>query len=116
MPAAPSPGRLFRFLPPHSRPQGTDIAAAAGWTVAGVSTAIWLVQLVDLAEAICVKQKSMEFQLIRGADVTVCTLDVFVIMDSWDATGLNLFLVASKEHKFQAAVEPAKKFRGGQLW
>jgi hypothetical protein len=45
MPAAPSNGRLFRFLPPHRRPQGTDVAAAAGWTVAGVATAVWLVQV-----------------------------------------------------------------------
>ncbi|EEC78983.1 hypothetical protein OsI_19470 [Oryza sativa Indica Group] len=47
MPAAPSNGRLFRFLPPHRRPQGTDVAAAAGWTVAGVATAVWLVQPFD---------------------------------------------------------------------
>ena len=34
MPAVPSAARLFKSLPPHRRPQGTDIAAVAGWTVA----------------------------------------------------------------------------------
>uniref|UniRef100_A0A0D9WF25 Ubiquinol-cytochrome c reductase complex 6.7 kDa protein n=1 Tax=Leersia perrieri TaxID=77586 RepID=A0A0D9WF25_9ORYZ len=47
MPAAQSTSRLFRFLPPHRRPQGTDITAVAGWTVAAVATAIWLVQPFD---------------------------------------------------------------------
>ena len=45
MPAVPSAARLFKSLPPHRRPQGTDIAAVAGWTVAGLATAIWLVQV-----------------------------------------------------------------------
>ncbi|KAL6620025.1 hypothetical protein ACP70R_028342 [Stipagrostis hirtigluma subsp. patula] len=47
MPAAPVTGRLFRSLPPHRRPQSADIAAVASWTVAGVATAIWLVQPFD---------------------------------------------------------------------
>ncbi|KAF8720143.1 hypothetical protein HU200_024926 [Digitaria exilis] len=47
MPAVPSTARLFKSLPPHRRPQGTDIAAVAGWTVASLATAIWLVQPFD---------------------------------------------------------------------
>ncbi|TKW27996.1 hypothetical protein SEVIR_3G294800v4 [Setaria viridis] len=48
MPAVPSTAqRLFKPLPPHRRPQSTDIAAVAGWMVAGLSTAIWLVQPFD---------------------------------------------------------------------
>ncbi|TVU18812.1 hypothetical protein EJB05_34926 [Eragrostis curvula] len=47
MPAAASTGRLFRSLPPHRRLQSTDMAAVAGWSVAGLATAIWLVQPFD---------------------------------------------------------------------
>ncbi|CAL4892843.1 unnamed protein product [Urochloa decumbens] len=47
MPAVPSPARMFKSLPPHRWPQSTDIAAVAGWTVAGLATAIWLVQPFD---------------------------------------------------------------------
>ncbi|CAN6355628.1 unnamed protein product, partial [Urochloa humidicola] len=47
MPAVPFPARLFKSLPPHRRPQGTDVAAVAGWTMAGLATAIWLVQPFD---------------------------------------------------------------------
>jgi hypothetical protein len=43
--AVPSTARLFKSLPPHRRPQGTGIAAVAGWTLAGLATAIWLVQV-----------------------------------------------------------------------
>ncbi|KAH7677692.1 Single alpha-helix domain-containing protein [Dioscorea alata] len=37
----------FKFLRPRIRPQSTDIAAAATWGVAGVTTALWLVQPFD---------------------------------------------------------------------
>ncbi|KAJ1262299.1 hypothetical protein BS78_09G096000 [Paspalum vaginatum] len=48
IPVVPSTARLFsKSLPPQRRPQGTDIAAVAGWTVAGIATAIWLVQPFD---------------------------------------------------------------------
>ncbi|TVT96764.1 hypothetical protein EJB05_10527 [Eragrostis curvula] len=38
---------LFRFLSPRSRPQSTDIVAAATWGVFAGSAAIYLVQPFD---------------------------------------------------------------------
>jgi hypothetical protein len=47
MPVVPSAARLLKSLPPHRRPQSIDIAAISGWTVVGLTTAIWLVQVID---------------------------------------------------------------------
>uniref|UniRef100_A0A3Q7FPE4 Uncharacterized protein n=1 Tax=Solanum lycopersicum TaxID=4081 RepID=A0A3Q7FPE4_SOLLC len=35
---------LFKFLSPKRRPQSTDIQAAAGWGVAAVTGALWVIQ------------------------------------------------------------------------
>ena len=36
---------MFKFLKPSVRPQPVDIQAAAAWGVAGVTTALYLVQV-----------------------------------------------------------------------
>ncbi|CBI25343.3 unnamed protein product, partial [Vitis vinifera] len=38
---------MFKFLKPSVRPQPVDIQAAAAWGVAGVTTALYLVQPFD---------------------------------------------------------------------
>ncbi|OAY79952.1 Ubiquinol-cytochrome c reductase complex 6.7 kDa protein [Ananas comosus] len=48
MGAAPVAGSgLSKFLSPRRRIQSTDIAAAASWTVAAATTALWLIQPFD---------------------------------------------------------------------
>ncbi|KAH0702365.1 hypothetical protein KY285_016643 [Solanum tuberosum] len=42
-PAAAGNG-IFKFLRPKLRPQSTDIQAAAGWGVAAVTGALWVIQ------------------------------------------------------------------------
>ncbi|KAD5508202.1 hypothetical protein E3N88_15905 [Mikania micrantha] len=37
-------GAAFKFVKPNSRPQATDIQAAAAWGVAAFTTAVWIVQ------------------------------------------------------------------------
>ncbi|KAI5670365.1 hypothetical protein M9H77_10729 [Catharanthus roseus] len=38
---------VLKFLKPRTRPQSTDIQAAAAWGVAAGTTALWLVQPFD---------------------------------------------------------------------
>ncbi|KAG6532926.1 hypothetical protein ZIOFF_002315 [Zingiber officinale] len=38
---------LFKFLRPRLRPQSDDIAAAATWGVAAITTAVWIIQPFD---------------------------------------------------------------------
>ncbi|KAH0689488.1 hypothetical protein KY289_016846 [Solanum tuberosum] len=45
-PAAAGNG-LFKFLRPKLRPQSTDIQAAAGWGVAAVTGALWVIQILN---------------------------------------------------------------------
>ncbi|BFG23002.1 hypothetical protein CerSpe_092760 [Prunus speciosa] len=37
----------FRFMKPRHRPHTTDLQAAAGWGIAAVTGALWLVQPFD---------------------------------------------------------------------
>ncbi|KAL6865023.1 hypothetical protein ACP4OV_016174 [Aristida adscensionis] len=60
MPAAQLTSRLFKSLPPQRRPQSADVAAVAGWTVAGVATAIWLVQPFDWIKKTFFEKKEPE--------------------------------------------------------
>ncbi|KAD5508180.1 hypothetical protein R6Q59_031197 [Mikania micrantha] len=40
-------GAAFKFVKPNSRPQATDIQAAAAWGVAAFTTAVWIVQVEE---------------------------------------------------------------------
>ncbi|KAK6794146.1 hypothetical protein RDI58_007599 [Solanum bulbocastanum] len=51
--------RLFKFLGPK-RPQSTDIQAAAGWGVAAVTGALWVIQPWDFLRKTFIEKQEEE--------------------------------------------------------